>query len=190
PLAVDEDPGPPDGALFAASIRLGEPPFGVLQLFYADAPAEQELGGLAAFGARAAHALRAAERAHDVEVELERTRALLSVVGEAIARLSLAHTLETAVDRIGALLAIDQVGIYLRQDGRLLAAAGRGLTGGHEEVAHRLLELALGPLRARGTIGARQDDDDPAFAPVRAALAQMGAEAALAVPLHAGDEPI
>src|SRR4029078_11890568 len=97
-------------------------------------------------------ALRLGARARDVELELERTRALLSVVAEAISHLSLAHTLETAVARIAALLGIDRVGIYLRDDHqRLSTAAGRDLDGGHESVANTLPALAHRRARGRET---------------------------------------
>jgi serine phosphatase RsbU (regulator of sigma subunit) len=190
PLTAERDDALPGHARYAASIRLGQPPFGVLQLFYVEPPTELDLAPLAAFGARAAHALRAGDRAREVELELDRTRALLSVVGEAISRLSLAHTLETAVERSAELLAIDRVGVYLLDNGRLLPAAGRALPAGHETIAERLLELALGPLRARATIEARIGDRDPAFTAVRAALRDAGVESALAVPLHVRDEAI
>src|SRR5262249_3614602 len=133
PLLVDEDPL---DRTYTVSIRLGEPVFGVLQLRYLAPPAQLELDALAEYAARAGHALRLGARSQETRLELERTRALLSVVGEAISRLSLAHTLETAVDRIAALLAIDRVGIYLQDERRLTAAAGRELDAGHEEVAH------------------------------------------------------
>jgi serine phosphatase RsbU (regulator of sigma subunit) len=190
PLGVEHDEALPDDCRYAATIQLGQPPFAVLQLFYAEAPPEDELAALASFGARAAHALRAGERTREVALELERTRALLSVVGEAISRLSLAHTLETAIERIAELLQIEQVGVYLQDAGRLFAAAGRGLSAGHEDVADRLLDLARGPLRARATIEASADDRDPAFAAVRAALREAGVGSALAVPLNVREEPI
>jgi serine phosphatase RsbU (regulator of sigma subunit) len=53
-----------------------------------------------------------------------------------------------------------------------------------------MLDLALGPLRARATIEARADETDPAFAPVRAALRDAGVGSALAVPLNVREEPI
>ena len=112
------------------------------------------------------------------------------MVGEAIASLSLAHTLETAVERTAALLQIDQLGVYLLDRGRLRAAAGRGLVFEHEEVADRLLELMLGPLRARTTLRVDVGTSDPALAPVRDALVRAGQPAAMAVPLHASQEPI
>ena len=192
PAAVEHDPTLPDGAAFAVTLPLGQPAFAALQLFYAEdgVPRDTELAALAAFAARAAHALRAGERSRDVELELERTRALLDVVGEAISLLSLAHTLETAVERIAELLRIDQVGVYLHEEGRLVTAAGRGLAPGHEEIAARLRDAVLGPLRARSAVHAEIRGSEPSLAPVRAALAAAGQAAAIAVPLQVRDEPI
>ena len=82
-----------------------------------------------------------------------RTRALLAVVGQATAELSLAHTLETAVDRLSELFAVEHVAVYLRApDNRLTPAAGRGLAGPHARVAERLLEIALGTGRGRPVV--------------------------------------
>src|SRR5439155_15683891 len=80
------------GVAQVATLTLGQPPFAALQLFYAEdvAAPEADLPALAAFAARAAHALRSAERVHGLGLELERTRSLLEVVAEAISRLSLA----------------------------------------------------------------------------------------------------
>jgi len=80
--------------------------------------------------------------------------------------------------------------VYLLDRGRLRAAAGRGLVFEHEEVADRLLELMLGPLRARTTLRVDVGTSDPALAPVRDALVRAGQPAAMAVPLHASQEPI
>ncbi len=192
PATVEHDQSLPGRATYVATLALGQPPFAALQLFYTEdaVPAEAELPSLAAFAARAAHALRSAERAAELELELERTRALLEVVGEAIARLSLTHTLETAVDRIAELLQVDRVGVYLREDGRLFAAAGRGLAGGHDEIAERLSDALSGPLRARAAIHARVGDHDAALAATRAALASAGLSSAVAVPLLVQDESI
>ncbi len=112
------------------------------------------------------------------------------MVGEAISQLSLAHTLETAVERIAELLQIDQLGVYLMENGRLFAAAGRGLAFGHEEVAEKLLALALGPLRARAAIFVAADGRDPTLAEARAALVAAQQPTVLAVPLHVREEPI
>ncbi|HEY7537907.1 MAG TPA: SpoIIE family protein phosphatase [Gaiellaceae bacterium] len=186
---VEQDPG--DGSC-VVSIPLGQPPFAVLQLRRAEDLERSELSALASFAASASHALRLGERAQAVEADLERTRALLSVVSEAIARLSLAHTLEIAVERSGDLLGIDRVAVYLREDGRLRTAAGRDLDAahGHEQIASCLLELATGPLRARETIEVRRSSREPVLAPVVQALVDAGAEAALAVPLRAAGEAI
>ena len=192
PATVEHDPRLPGRATHVATLPLGQPPFAALQLFYTEdsVPAESELPSLAAFAARAAHALRSAEHAAGLEVELVRTRALLEVVGEAIARLSLTHTLETAVERIAELLQVDQVGVYLREDGRLFAAASRGLTHGHDDIAGRLSDALSGPLRARAAIYAHVGDSDPVLAPTRTALTSAGQRSAVAVPLHVQDESI
>ena len=190
PVAVEHRSGLPAGADAALTLGLGEPPFAALQLFFAEdaIPADEELPPLVAFATRVAHALHVGERAQSTEQELERTRALLETVGAAIAQLSLAHTLETVVERIVELLGVEQVGVYLREGGRLSAAVGRGLVDGHEEVAVQLLAAALGPLRARAAVHACVDGREPALASVRAALAAAGQRSALAVPLRVRDE--
>jgi serine phosphatase RsbU (regulator of sigma subunit) len=188
PAGIAQD----SGTAQVATLTLGQPPFAALQLFYSEdvAPPEADLPALAAFAARAAHALRSADHAREVELELERTRSLLEVVAEAISHLSLAHTLETAVERIGELLQVEHVGVFLRDDGRLRAAAGRGSAAANEDVAARLLDALRGPLRARGTLHAQVDGREPALAAVRAALAAAGQQSALAVPLTAREESI
>jgi phosphoserine phosphatase RsbU/P len=192
PAVIESRAGLPGGASCAVTLPLGQPAFAALQFFYLDdtAPPAAELTTLTGFAARAAHALRAGARARETEDELGRTRALLEVIGAAIARLSLAHTLETAVERISELLDVEQVGVYLREDGRLVAAAGRGLAPGHEGVAAQLLAVALGPLRARGSVHVRADGAESALAGARTALAAAGQRSALAVPLHVREESI
>ncbi|HEY6960639.1 MAG TPA: GAF domain-containing SpoIIE family protein phosphatase [Gaiellaceae bacterium] len=188
PASVERDPVLGN----VATLPLGQPSFAALQLFYGEetVPADSDLPVLAAFAARAAHALRTGERARSVELELERTRALLEVVSEAIARLSLAHTLETAVDRIAELLQVDQVGVYLRDEGRLFAAAGRGVSATDHDVAERVAEAFAGPLRARASVHARRGGSEPALAPVRTALAATGQRSVVGVPLHVREESI
>src|SRR5262249_52935316 len=153
-LAIDTEPALPPALSRVATEPLGRPAFAVLQLFYSPdaAPAESELQPLSAFAARAAHALRSGDHARSVEQELVRTRSLFEVVSEAVSRLSLDHTLETAVERTSELLQIDAIGIYLVDKEHLLAAAGRGVAGGHEEVAQRASDAFLGPLRARSSL--------------------------------------
>ena len=137
-----------------ATLQLGQPPLGALQLAFGAErePDEAQLARLGTFAVRAAHALRASERRRTLAVELVRTRALLTVVGQAIAQLSLAHTLETAVERVCELFGVDRLAVYLVEEegGALEPAAARGLAGPHVPVGQRLLELALGPARAHG----------------------------------------
>jgi serine phosphatase RsbU (regulator of sigma subunit) len=180
------------GTRASATILLGEPPVGALQLLFAgdEAPAEEDLARLTTFGVRAAQALRAGERARLLVGELERTRTLLTVVGQAIAQLSLTHTLETAVERVAEFLEAERLAVYLREDGRLSAAAGRGLAGPHGRVAERLLDLAVGPFRGRGILVIGDAAADLQLAPVADAVAEAGIEAAIALPLHVHDDVI
>jgi serine phosphatase RsbU (regulator of sigma subunit) len=188
PLAVETLGTEEGGAV--ATLQLGEPPLGALQLAFAEPPDPSLLPNLATFAVRAAHALRASERRRELAEELQRTRALLTIVGQAIAELSLAHTLDTAVDRVRELFGAERVAVYLVDDGgRLEAAAERGLTGPHGRIGERLLELALGAGRARGLVHV-PDGADPRLATVRDALEELGVEGALGVPLRAGEEPI
>jgi serine phosphatase RsbU (regulator of sigma subunit) len=180
------------GTTQVATLTLGQPPFAALQLFYAEdvvAP-EADLPALAAFAARAAHALRTAERVQELELELARTRSLLEVVAEAISQLSLAHTLETAVERIAELLQVEQVSVFLQDAGGLRAAAGSGRGAADEHVAARLAEALRGPLRARGSLHAGTEGREPQLAAVRAALRAAGRQAVLGVPLTVREESI
>jgi serine phosphatase RsbU (regulator of sigma subunit) len=181
------------GAL--ATLQLGQPPLGSLQLLFETErePDELVLARLATFAVRAAHALRASERRRTLAVELERTRALLTIVSQAIAQLSLTHTLETAVERVCELLGADRLAVYLVEEGedaRLEPAAARGLAGPHVRVGERLLELALGPARARGLLFIPDAAADERLSGVRDALEEVGLEAAIAVPLRVREELI
>src|SRR6266508_2890199 len=104
------------GGAVVVGVRLGEP--GVLQLVFADEPSGGALAGIATFALRAASALRNAAHARDAALELAGARALLAVLGQATADLSLEHTLATALERTAELLGIDRVAVYLRDDGR------------------------------------------------------------------------
>ncbi|MFN2627690.1 MAG: SpoIIE family protein phosphatase [Gaiellaceae bacterium] len=182
----------PQGAAVAVALPLGQPPIGILQLLFADGatPSEPELAALGTFAVRAARSLRAGVQSRRLAQELERTRALLAVVGQATAQLSLVHTLETAVERVAELLGVDQLAVYLLEGDRLVAAAGRGLAGPHVRVAERLLALALGPLRGRGVIALEGGGREPLLHGVEEAAAEAGLEAALAVPLVAQEQTI
>ncbi len=173
------------GERTAVSLPLGQPAFGVLQLLFDEPPPEDVLALLGGFAGRAAQALRAGERSGEVRRELERARDLLSVIGQATAELSLAHTLETAIARVPELLDVQAAGVYLRDGGRLETAASREVAGPHAVVAARLLDLALGPFRARGLVASGDAAQDRRLASVRAAVTEAGIEAAHAVPLVA-----
>jgi serine phosphatase RsbU (regulator of sigma subunit) len=180
---------PLDG-LTSATLQLGQPPIGALQLLFAPGhePAEDELARLSTFGVRAADALRASIRSRTVALELDRTRALVAIVGQAISQLSLTHTLETAVTRVAELLGADRLAVYLRENERLYAAAVVGLAGPHERLAEELLELSLGPYRSRGLLVIPDVAADPRLGAVADASAEAGIEAAVAVPLVAHED--
>jgi serine phosphatase RsbU (regulator of sigma subunit) len=179
-----------DGSELLATLRLGQPPLGVLQLSFQAPPSDRMLERLAGFGVRAAHALRAGERTSAMSAELENTRALLAVVGQAIAHLSLSHTLETAAARVAELLRADRVAVYLSDQDRLHPAYGLGMAGPHVAVAERLLDLTLGAFRAQGMLDVTDAAADLRLAGVRDAVLEAGIEAAVAVPLLAHDELI
>ncbi|MDX6514563.1 MAG: hypothetical protein QOH73_229, partial [Gaiellaceae bacterium] len=172
------------------TLPLGQPASGALQLeLQAGATVgEHQLARLGGFAARAAHALRTAGAAEETALELERTRTLLAVIGEAIAQLSLAHTLSTAAERIAELFGIPRVAAYLLdEEDQLQVAVARELPGPHVVLGIRLLDLALAGTHGRGL--ARVDDlaAEPRLAEAAAAA---GLQAAVALPLLAGNEAI
>jgi len=174
------------------TLRLGQPPLGALQLRFAPgrSPDERVRAQLAGFAVRAAHALRSSERARETGFELERSRALLSVVGEAVARLSLSHTLDTAIERVAELLGADRVAVYLREDGRSVVAASRGVEGPHEAVAAALLSAALRSRQGGAIVEVDDAAGDDRLESVRAQVGEADIHSALALPLVVGDEPI
>ncbi len=179
------------GSWLLHTLPLGEPPSAALRLsFDAEAAAEPGLERLAAFGAGASLALRRSRRAAEVEAALKRSQTLVAVVSQAIAQLSLAHTLETAVERVAELASSGQVAVYLREEGRLVTSASRGLSGPHSDVAERLLELALGPYRSRGFLFIEDLRNDPRLAGLEHAVEGSGLRRALFIPLLVHDEAI
>ncbi len=174
------------------TLRLGQPPVGALQLRFAAGrmPRERELAHLTTFSVRVAHALRTADRAHELGLELERSRALLSVVGEAISRLSLEHTLDTALQRLVELLGIERVAVYLDDGGVFAVAAAREVGGPHARVAAALYELALSQRRGGGLVELDDVAADEQLAGVQAEAAESGIAAAVGLPLLVADEPI
>ena len=132
------------------AVPLGHPAAGVLQLFHPDGrePTAEQIARLGTFGVRVAAALRAGQQSRQLALELSRTRALLEVIVQATAELSVAHTLETAVERVSEILGVDRVTVHLlTADGALEEAAGRGVPTPNAPPADRLLDLALGPAR-------------------------------------------
>jgi serine phosphatase RsbU (regulator of sigma subunit) len=174
-----------------ATVPLGEPPVGAMQLYFAEgAPSESELDLLSPFVARAALALRRSRRVALIAVALKRSQTVIGVVSQAIARLSLAHTLDTAVERIAELTSSGHVAVYLREGERLTAAASRGLVGAHTELAERLLEIALGPYRSRGFLFIQNMKRDPRLRGLEGVLEESGISRAILVPLVVRDEVI
>ncbi len=186
--------GPAQDRGASTTLPLGRPPLGVLQLFHpaGEEPEAEQLARLATFGVRAAHALRTGERSRLVALELERTRALLEVIAQATAELSVSHTLETAVERVAELLGVERVAVYLRGAGEeeLEEAASRGLAGPHARVADRLLDVALGPSRHGAVLEVMDVVRDPRLVVAAAAARETGIGSALAVPLVARGEVV
>jgi serine phosphatase RsbU (regulator of sigma subunit) len=181
------------GDTATATLCLGEPALGVLRLRFPPGahPDDELIGRLTTFAVRAAQGLGVGERARALASELERTRALNAVLGQAIAELSLTHTLDTAIERIAELLDASRVAVYLRdEDLRLAPAAARGLAGPHVAVAERLLELLLGPFRGRGALAIADAAADRRLRAQREIVAATGIESALAVPLAVAGEAI
>ncbi|HEU5244623.1 MAG TPA: SpoIIE family protein phosphatase [Gaiellaceae bacterium] len=191
--------GLPQDCALSTTLRLGlpaalplpqpqaQPPLGVLQLFHPAGaePETEQLTRLVTFGVRAAQALRRSTRARQLALELERTRALLELMVQATAELSVSHTLEIAVERVAELLNVDRVAVYLRgaAEGQLEEAASRALAGPHARVADRLLDVALGPSRERAVLAVTDVVQDSRLATVAAAAREAGIGSALAVPL-------
>jgi serine phosphatase RsbU (regulator of sigma subunit) len=186
--------GLPPACAVSTALPLGRPPLGVLQMFHPadEEPDAEQLARLATFGVRAAHALRTGERSRLLALELERTRALLEVIAQATAELSVSHTLETAVERVGELLGVERVAVYLRggDDTGLEEAASRGLAGPHARVADRLLDVALGPSRERAVLEIADMVRDPRLSVAAPAARETGIGSALAVPLVARGEVV
>jgi serine phosphatase RsbU (regulator of sigma subunit) len=190
PHGVVAAPGGSGSGRRTATLALGEPPVGALQLSFENgAPAEEELQQLSAFAARAALALRRSRRVELITRALQRSQTVIGVVSQAIAQLSLAHTLETAVERIAELTGSAHVGIYLRDGEQLATAASRGLEE-DPELAERLLELALGPFRGRGYVFIEDMRGDKRLRGLEAAWERTGIRRALFIPLIVHDEVI
>ena len=178
------------GERLSVAYQLGQPTFGLLQLLFAPghSPSPEFIEALHGFAVRAAAVLREHESARGVEAELERTRALLDVVGQAAEQLSVTHTLDTALARVAELVGVERIAVYLLEDGRLTTAAARGLAGPHARAAEALLELALGPYRGRGMLVVPDAAAEPRLSAAVDAIAEAGIEGAIALPLVVGDD--
>jgi serine phosphatase RsbU (regulator of sigma subunit) len=195
PLVAQILPGErlPAGCGVSTTVPLGRPPLGVLQLLEppGDARDGERLAALSAFAARAADALRASDRAGELGLELDRTRALLAVADQATAELSVAHTLETAIERVAELLSVSRLAVYLRRaDGGLEPAVARGLAGPHARVAERLLDVALGPHRGAPVVEVVDAQRDPRLEDVATFATDARIVGAVAVALTAGDDVV
>jgi len=174
-----------------ATLPLGEPPVGALQLYFEEGgPAAEELDLLSPFAARAALAMRRSRRVGLIARALQRSQTVIGVVSQAIAQLSLTHTLETAVERIAELTGSGHVAIYLREGERLTAAASRGLQGADADLAERLLELALGPFRGRGYVFIEDMRRDSRLRGLETTWEETGIRRVLFIPLIVHDEVI
>ena len=184
-LRVDGEPAAP-----VVTVQLGRPVLGALQVRF---PAGRSLDErfreqLTGFAVRAAHALRSSERARAAGLELERSRALLAVVGEAISQLSLSHTLETAIERVAHLLGVDRVAVYLTAGDELAVAASRGIEGPHDAVAPALLAAAVQSRHADPIVELEAGDER--LDHVRAHVEESGIGTILALGLVVRDRPI
>jgi serine phosphatase RsbU (regulator of sigma subunit) len=178
------------GGATVLSLRLGEPPVGVLQLVFAEDPDQEAVAGLTAFALRAAETLRALDRSRETASELERTRALLAAVEQATAQLSVRAALAAAMQHAAVRTGVDRVAVYLRQGRGLNPAASRDVSGPHVRVAGRILELALGLHRGRHVVTIPNVAQEPALAAAADAAAEAGIHSALGIPLVAGREVI
>jgi serine phosphatase RsbU (regulator of sigma subunit) len=179
------------GRLRTTTLPLGEPPVAALQLYFENgAPASEELELLSPFAARAALALRRSRRVELIARALQRSQTVIGVVSQAIAQLSLTHTLETAVERIAELTGSGHVAIYLREGEGLTTAASRGLEGADADLAERLLELALGPFRGRGYVFIEDMRRDSRLRGLESTWEQTGIRRVLFIPLIVHDEVI
>ena len=118
-------------------------------------------------------------------LELERTRALLAVVGQAIAQLSLAHTLETAVERVAELLGVERVAVYLRRRATArVPPPARGSPGRTRASPSGCSSSRSGrPRRAASLDVADAGSRSRACAACATRSREAGIEAAVAVPL-------
>jgi serine phosphatase RsbU (regulator of sigma subunit) len=100
------------------------------------------------------------------------------------------HTLDTAIERVAELLGSDRVAVYLREDGRTVVAASRGIEGPHEAIADALLTESLRSRQGGGIVEVDDAARDERLESARAQVGESGVRSALALALVVGDEPI
>jgi serine phosphatase RsbU (regulator of sigma subunit) len=179
------------GAL-TVDLPLGLDPIGVIEARFGEGKevSERELDTLQTIAARVAGVLEDAARRRDLDLELQRTHALLSFAGQAMSELALEPTLNVAVERIASLLGIERIAVYLSGENGLRTAVARGIRGPHERVAAGLLELALASGRLAGGVIVADALTDERLEALRGALAESEVDAVFALPLEAANEVI
>ena len=179
------------GAL-TVDLPLGLDPIGVIEARFGEGKevSERELDTLQTIAARVAGVLEDAARRRDLDLELQRTHALLSFAGQAMSELALEPTLNVAVERIASLLGIERIAVYLNGESGLRTAVARGIRGPHERVAAGLLELALASGRLAGGVIVADALTDERLEALRGALAESEVDAVVALPLEAANEVI
>ena len=88
------------------------------------------------------------------------------------------------------MLGADRVAVYLREEGRTVVAASRGIEGPHEAIADALLAVALRSRQGGAIVEVDDAATDERLEPARAQVGESGVHSALALPLVVGDEPI
>ena len=188
PLHIVESERLPGGCTVSTSLPLGQPVAGILQLLFAPgtAPDAESSGGCDVRRPRGPR-VRASERARFLALELDRTRALLAVVGQATAELSLAHTLDTALERVPSCsrsMPWPSTCLQTRTASSRLRRAGLP--------ARTRASPSTCSSWLRGHRARRPDDvsRDRRLRSVRDAARESGIEAALAIPLLVRSEVI
>ena len=120
------------------TLQLGQPPLGAVQLLFPRRRRRSRTSSAGSPASRCARRTRCARpsaRARSA-LELERSRALLELVSEAISRLSLSHTLETTLERlVGAARRGPRGRLPRRGRAARRPPRPRSLVGPHESVA-------------------------------------------------------
>ena len=192
PGSLTLEPVEDGGAL--VTLQLGEPPQGALQLLLEEEPDRGDplLERLGIFAVRAAHALRAGERRETLTVELQRTRALLTIVGQAIAQLSLSHTLQTAIEHVADLLGAERrrrLPVRRARTAPRAGGAARPRPGRTSAWPSGCSSCCSCPPTVAGCSAIPYAATDTRLRGVQDVLEEIGIEAAIAVPLARARRP-